>query len=156
MWIIRLIHAVVMQWHQHHNTDNDFSHADLLRVRLTFSLLLISSYPAQQQQMLLHCQMAYKAHCTTLILCVVSIKNWIEADKIRLCLSDLKKNVKASFRLSHNLLSLPASINLPSRCHVHSALIVLLCLLSFLDVILSEYWSFSFQQFDIVNSCEVL
>lgn len=79
----------MMQGHQRDNTD--LSHADLLRVRLTFPLLLISSYPAQQQQMLLHCQMAYKAHCTTLILCVVSIKNWIEADKIKLCLSDLKK-----------------------------------------------------------------
>lgn len=41
--------------------------------------------------MFLHCQMAYKAHSAALILSVASIKNWIEADKIRLCLQDLKK-----------------------------------------------------------------
>lgn len=47
--------------------------------------------PSHQQQMLLHRQMAYKANCTTLIPCVASIKNWIETDKIRLCLRDLRK-----------------------------------------------------------------
>lgn len=66
-----------------------------IKAALTFPPLLISSTlnctTSSQQQMLLHCQMAYKAHSAALILSVASIKNWIEADKIRLCLQDLKK-----------------------------------------------------------------
>lgn len=67
-----------------------------IKPSLSFPLLLISSTltctsSSHKQQMLLHCQMAYKANCTTLILCVASIKNWIETDKIRLCLQDLTK-----------------------------------------------------------------
>lgn len=93
-----------------------------IKAALTFPLLVISSTlnctTSSQQQMLLHCQMAYKAHSAALILSVASIKNWIEADKIRLCLQDLK-NLKASLELRRNLLFLPVSIKPPDRCQIH-------------------------------------
>lgn len=78
-WILQICYCK-------HQTQLDLSSApDLSHLKLT------CTSSSHQQQMLLHCQMAYKANCTTLILCVASIKNWIETDKIRLCLQDLTK-----------------------------------------------------------------